>query len=513
MALTEAVDEKTAGQRAAQLELCRRSLAHFVRFFWAEVPPYRPVVWGWHLQYVCERIQRLLEQGHGSLLICMPVGMGKSTVANVLVPTWLWLHDPTFRWVNIAKSPRQASRDSNWSRQLLQRPAFRELAEICGVADQLTLSKSQNEKVNFETEGGAQRQCFSSGSEGVTGANADGLIVDDVLDASEVELGTPEQIGKRIRDVMTRHDDVWLDRLRSRADGDPDKPPGPRLYIMQRLHPNDPAGQLIERAKTDDEIEVIVIPESFRTDVPGGICPADPRTEPGELLLPQFRGQGYKDDVCSKPGGERKYSTRNDQCPQLREGGRMKRAWLQSNQYLDPPEVAAKSCAQIAIYGDCAGLEEVVGEDYTVFQVWGRIGDYKFILDEVRGRWGIGEQVRQALALFAKWPRARVRRFEKAMNGLVLVRRLNAAGYSCDFVTTKGKGKLERAEQLLDSAEAGQIRAPLPEHAPWVTGWENELSGFGVGAPNDDRWDTSAYAVADLEMRGGQMPAVLSGRW
>lgn len=195
------------------------------------------------------------------------------------------------------------------------------------------------------------------------------------------------------------------------------------------------------------------------------------------------------------------------QRPVPAEGGVMKRAWLKHTYEL-PPEQKALECSELVITADCAGMEEIVGDDATVFQCWGRIGEFAILLDQVKGRWGIAEQVQRFVAFCAKWPKATQRRIENAANGMLMLRRLRKQGIAVQAVDGKlaRKNKLERAAALLEAAESGRILVPRREYVgAWIDEWRDELCAFDAsrkaGAVHDDQWDASAYAVAHLAER------------
>lgn len=478
-------------------------LGDFVRAFWTVAQPGRPVVWGWHLDYVCDRIQAHLERGWGTLVVCLPVRGGKSTVVNVLAQAWDWLHRPGTQWVNISKSDANASRDSRRTRKVIQSEAYQRLARLAGVADALAFESDQNEKRNFVNASGGGRQCVTTGGS-ITGADVDRLVVDDALDAKDVEVASPVQATERCAEVVDRFDNIWTDRF-SPVPGLDDHEPGVRLIVAQRLHDHDLPGTLMARKRAGAaDIEVIVIPETFRPDHPDRefFPPTDPRTEAGAFLNPTLRGEATREAVISRPGGARKWATRYEQIPTPKEGGTILREWFGSDRrYRDTPDVQARSCAEQWITIDPAGIGEVTGNDYTRMHVWGRVGEFAFMLDTVGGRWGIGQQQRELQALVARWPKARLRYIERTVNGLGLLKWAPSVGLALVPVDAAGKDKLERAQDFIALAEAGNIRVPLDALAPWVAPVVDEWCGFLAGAANDDHVDAAAYAAMHMTRR------------
>jgi hypothetical protein len=492
-------------------DLCFDDLGEFVYYFWPVAQKGRHVEWGWHLQYICERIQAYLERGYGTLVICMPVGSGKSTIVNTLAQAWHWLRQPNAQWLTVSNA-NNTSRDSLRTRNVVSSPEYLELARMCGRLEDVTLSRSQAEKTNFENNAGGIRHVRSMGA-AITGADADVLGVDDPLDANDVEIGSPAQVKKRLAEVNKKYDGAMTDRLRRRKGMDPDIPAGVRLIIAQRLALGDLPDMMIARrdklqAKRDAGEwvpegaipEVIVLPEEFDPDVPGGVCPADPRTKAGELLQPNFRGRGDLEAERAAPGGERKVATRYNQRPTAKEGGVLKEAFY-STRYSEHPHIKARDCGdRLVATVDCA--EEVgPGHDWTVVQLWGRIGTYLVLLWEWRDRLDITTQP----AFLQRIRRELEEVFqlqgvpfyvEKKSNGASLLK-LRPVDRMIEFKPGL-KSKAERAHGFALKSEARECLLPTEQHGTWdhggVEGTVGEWHGFQAGGSHDDRVDTAAMA-------------------
>lgn len=74
-------------------EMCRRSLAEFVRRAWHESglePVTQPLLWDWPLDAVCEHLEAVSRGKLTRLLINVPPGSLKSLLCNVFWPAWEW---------------------------------------------------------------------------------------------------------------------------------------------------------------------------------------------------------------------------------------------------------------------------------------------------------------------------------------------------------------------------------------------------------------------------------------
>jgi predicted phage terminase large subunit-like protein len=470
-------------RQAARDQLAVANLRDFARQFWHLAHPGREVAWSRYLDVLCDEVQAAFTTP-GALLVCMtPPRCGKSTVVNVLAPAWAWLHRPNGQTLNVSSTARLATRDALKTRNLIGSPEYQRLTRLVGV--EVMLTGSQREKVEYETTAGGRRECIGADS-GATGKGCDVLVMDDLVDAQEATLGSPERIRERMDEVWSKVTETWASRLNPQPGGGR----GSIVCIAQSLHPDDPPHRLAREWGA----RVVCLPMLYDPEHPHRYA-GDWRTEAGELLAPSLRSQAW----CDAERGrlrERTWSTQYQQRPMLIEGGLLQRAWFR--EYRDDPETQARSCAQQIIAVDPAGIVEHVGEDFTVMQVWGRVGEYLFLLDEARGRWGIGEQWRQFQALCAKWPKAGVRVVENTVNGLELVRRCREHGVAVHPVGTGGKDKVERAGDFLWAAESGRIHVPDPRRFPWAADVLDEWIGFKAGAPRDDRVDAAAHAATRL---------------
>ena len=494
---------------AADLAAAYRSFPEFARQFWTIARPGHDPVWDWRFDYTCERTQAVLERGWGTLVMCEPVRSGKSTRYLVLANAWDWLHRPHRQWLTISKSGFNATRDSRLTRKVITSDRYLRLAELAGVRALVELDPSQREKTNFALAGGGQRQTRTNGAD-TTGADADVLGIDDPNDASDAEVGTPQQVARRFDETLTRHDEVWTDRLNPQP-GLVGHEPGIRILSAQRLYPRDLPGVMMERARGGaPDIEVIVIPEEFDRNHPDAefFAPVDPRTKQGEFLNPKLCGPARKAATVSRRRGERKWATRHNQRPSAPEGTKILRSWFDTR-YDMSPEAKANDCADLIITCDPAGFEEVVGNDYTVIDVWGRVGEFYFLIHQARGQWGIGRIEREFYAVCERFQKAQLRLVEKTSNGLLLIPRAAQKGFAVRTVSpsvgggkpTEGQAKEIRAQEFILAAEAGRVVLPSSAVAPWIDNVLDEYVAFGGGGGNDDRVDTAAYAVAHFEGR------------
>lgn len=233
-----------------QLEasLCRDSFQDFVKRFW-DVIVTEPLEWNWHMGVLCDEMQRIAERVFRGedrkydLLINVPPGTSKSTICSRMFPAWVWTRMPTAQMICGCYAYPLALELSRHSRDIITSDKYKRLFPEVQLAD------DQNAKGFFVNKSGGFRLAVGTG--GVAGFHAHFIIIDDPLDpnnvASEAELKSSCEWVKYV--TRTRRVKKSLT---------------PSILIMQRLHQADPAGNMLENAKTDSPIRHICLPAETR---------------------------------------------------------------------------------------------------------------------------------------------------------------------------------------------------------------------------------------------------------
>ena len=483
-------------------EMCYSNLSDFWYWYWPIATGGDIFVSGWHYEYTAQRVQLALDRGWGTIGIAWPFGTGKSTALGRLTHPWEWLHRPNMRWFGVGAS-KSVYDDARKSRDLILSPEYQALCAMAGV--RIDLSKDQNEKKDYTNTEDGQRHSYRTG-DAVIGVNADRLLVDDAINPKKVDRGSPILVGKWLEDAREKWKKDWIDRLRRRGDPDMTRAFGVRFLINQRTARGDLFDMLIEQQKEGrDDIELIVVPEEFDPDVPGGVCPADPRTEPGQLLNPNFRS-AEQIAIYRAESGDRFVSARLNQRPSAVEGGSIKRSFF--TRYAESPMVKFTSIKRLVITLDCAAAKGA-HNDQSVAQLWGAIGSYRVLGWEWAARLDITEQpdwMREiARTVREDWGLDSVPWLvENASNGIELLKRkvvprMLKFNPTPPKGTPKGKAKEVRAHSFAMSAAAGDIQLPLTLYAPWVEDTLDEWHAFGAGGIHDDRVDAAAMACIHFE--------------
>lgn len=230
--------------------ICRADFFEFVKEFWNEVIP-EPPVWNWHIPYLCKQLQQYGERvknripKEDDLIINIPPGTSKSTIATVMFPAWLWTIDPSLRVLTASYSSSLSTDHSVKSRDIIKSDKYIE------YFPEIQIKRDQDNKTHYKNDSGGERYATSVGGT-VTGFHAHVIIVDDPLNpreaASEAERMTANQ---------------WMDVTLSTRKVD--KSITPTILIMQRLHKSDCTGNWIN--KEDKAINHICLPGELSKDV------------------------------------------------------------------------------------------------------------------------------------------------------------------------------------------------------------------------------------------------------
>lgn len=482
---------RTALREAARDERAFRSLRHFVRRAWAIVEPRRPLVWGWHLDLICDALEASYRHETTSdvLVVNIPPRHSKSSIISVLGPAWWWLHHPEAQFLCITKAEKNATRDARHMRRVVTSPWYQRLLQWrarLGDGTAWTMSEDQDRVNYYANSEGGHRLSVTTNTD-ITGVGADFLIIDDPHDAEEVALGTPDRVHRMMDETESRYQEVWISRL---------NPGGRTQIVMQRLHENDLAGRRLRESTTT----ALVLPLEFEADHPYR-HPLDPRRVEGERLCPARFDDDWVAKMKSHPA---KWAGQAQQRPSPRGGGQIKREWL-SRRYGCRPEDWASTADEVWVSADAA-KKAGADADYHAIQVWARQGADRILLDRRHERMTYPDFQLAMDGMIALWrPRTR------GLFGVLVEDTANGTTYlQCraghvDGLTpfhpstdTPGadKSKPARAIYLERAAESGQVLLPSAEVAPWVEEWVHEVITFPGGAHDDD-----VDAASQLHMR------------
>lgn len=389
-------------REAVRLELRARrartwSLARFVRKAWHVLEPSTELVWGRHIDAVCEHLEAVADGRITRIVMNIPPGHMKSLLVRVFFPAWWWLRDPAKRFLGTTYEQTLTVRDALRLRDLVTSDWYQET-----FRPDWSLRADQKAKAQFHTT--AFGYCLSVSVTGATtGKRGDVVLVDDPLD---VRKAWSDADRKTANEYMTK-------TLPTRVN---DPRTGVFILIMQRLHTDDPTEHALRRGW-----EHLCLPTKYEPErhCKTSIGWEDWRTEPGELLFPEMYNEEVVRVFEEDDLGPDEFAGQHQQRPVPPAGNVIKIGWT-DNRYEKLPREAELHGIWEQTWDVKAGSKDPKSS-WVVGQVWCRVGARRYLVDQVRGRWDIEETMAQIRALSARYPQAVRKVIEKKADGRAIV--------------------------------------------------------------------------------------------
>lgn len=463
-------------------ELSKRSFADFVKLAWPIIEPATPLVWGWHLDAVCEHVEALLRGQFPTrrLLIAVPPRTAKSSIASVMSVAWKWGPggSPGYRALCSSYAGGLSTRDAVKCRQLVESPWYRERWP------EVELTHDQNQKTYYTTTKGGMRSATSVGGT-VTGEGGNIVICDDLLSVKHAESEAHR----------AEASDFFWTTLPTRLN---DQRTGAMLVIAQRLHQADTIGEILDREP--EEWEQLVLPMRFEPArrASTSLGWSDPRKEDGELLDPER----FPESVVARLEKTLDYAAAGQlqQRPSPREGGIIKVAYLE-HRY----RTRGERPIRIIQSWDCASKAKE-RNDPSVCITAAQFADRLELWDVDVGRREFPQLLRRAKDLAAAYSPNTILIEDKDAGQQLIQQLRHATTLPVVACNPGGLDKVTRMAAETSYLEAGNLW--LPESAPWVAAFVREATTFPAAA-HDDQVDALSQLLA--WMRTKAMTSMLIG--
>jgi predicted phage terminase large subunit-like protein len=479
--LLRLLEAQEKARNANDASLCRSSFFKFLCYFWDTIIQETPV-YNWHIKYLCDELQAVVERvvrrepKECDVIINIPPGTTKSTIAVQMLQAWAWTIDPSLRFITGSYSEALALEHADYTRDLLRSDKFQALFP------EVQILPSKDLKSNYRVRGGGQRFSTSVGGT-VTGVHAHIICIDDPLNpkmaASKTEL-------KNAND--------WMEKTLSTRKVD--KAVTPIILIMQRLAEDDCTGAIL--AKTDKAVRHICLPADDNWPI-----------KPPELEAKYRENGGLLDPIRLTPEilrdakvdmGTFGYSGQFGQQPVPTSGGIFLREWWKY--YRVAP---AKHSTRIQAWD--TAYESKDGADWSVGSTWDECDSGYYLRDVYRNRVEYPDLKRAVIQQYEKWKPDAVL-VEYMSSGKSIVQDLKRDRRLKVPVIAKKVGardKEQRARAISPLVESGCVF--LPVAAPWLNDFIEEISLFPTGK-HDDQVDTVSHALEYLKLKKGR---VISG--
>ena len=443
--------------------LCQASYAFFVKIFWHVIST-EPLKWNWHMQFLCDELQEAVERvmegkkKKYDLLINISPGTSKSSLCSVLLQAWCWTRMPRMRHICASHTEQLVFDLSRKSRDVVKSKTYQELFPW------VELTETQDSKGHWvNTHKGDRLSCTVSGKTPL-GFHAHVIVVDDPIDPKKAES---ELERTTANDFMDR-------TLSSRK---VDKEVTLTILVMQRLHEDDPAANMLKRKN----VRHICLPAEITND----IKPA---------YLKKYYKDGYMDPHRlgktaldeAKTLGDYYYASQFLQTPTPKGGGMFKVSKIAVVKEVDAPRRFKK----LVRYWDKAAT--MGAGAYTVGTLMGLDHDDRYwVLDVIRERYDSGTREHMIKAIAKKdgkkvWVGLEQ---EPGSGGKEsaegTVRRL--PGYVCHIYKPGGSGKRDESKVGRADPWSSQINSSnvFIVQAGWNEAWLSEHRFFPYGTYKD----------------------------
>lgn len=427
-----------------------------------------------------------------NLMVLMPPRCGKTDLGIKAFVPWASSYFPDSEFILASYGNTLAVENSISCRNVLSADWYRSIVDSqWGARVQMSGERAGGRQDHFYTHQGGAIKSVGRGS-GITGFGAGKLreefggciIIDDLLKANEknspaARREAVDYINGTLKSRRNRHD----------------APATPIVLIMQRLHPEDPAGWLLREER--DQWEVLQIPAHDDKAV----------IWPGRLSLENLRQMEEADPET--------YWAQYMQEPTQSVNVIFKESWWRYWHNLD----AVNSKTTLKFITADTAFKAKDSSDWSVMQCWGCQNTSGIaLIDQVRGRWEFPELLQNAKAFWEKHTDRNLSRtpatefwIEDKASGTSLVQSLrrdvgiNARPWEPTDKTSPDK--VGRAKQCTFPISTGRVAIPhpfLPGYS-WVKGFINEHSAFTHDDSHlfDDQVDTETMAILIWMQRGG----------
>ena len=409
------------------------------------------------LVYVSGIVQEAIAKGNQTVIIEAPPQHGKSMFISEWLPVWFLERWPSKRIILGSYAEGFASK---WGGRV--RDHFLDSEREGGLLT-TRLRRDKGGDGEWETEEGGGMMCVGLQG-GATGNPAELLVVDDPFKNFE------EAMSEVIRDKIFN---TYFSDFRSRV-----QKGGTIIILMTRRHEDD----LIGRLKAQDKnIVSVTLPALAEDDDPLGRAPGAP-------LCPERYDRKTLESLKSHMP-PMLWNALYQQRPSIL-GGNL---FLQKNWRHWDLRILPKAFDQELISMDTA-VEEGDDNDYTVIQHWGRTGPNFYLMAQVRGKWGMDQQLDNLLKFCKDRPKVVTKLIEKKTNGPAIQNLLKKHVSGIIMVEPMGS-KYVRALAVQPYHIAGNIYVPEDDSLyPWVQDLKDEAANFPK-SKKDDQVDTMTQAI------------------
>jgi len=443
---------------------------------------YRDYQINWHHRVLAKYLNDFAQKKILRLIITMPPRHGKSELTSRRLPPLIHGMYPNDEILTVSYNGQLASDMTKDVQRIMDMPEYKEIFPTVRIpndggtggykrtANEHEIMPYQHEDRLWTWHTGSLKSAGVGGS--FTGRGGDWVLIDDPVKNREDA------------DSLTFRESLWKfysSTIRTRLEKN-----ASILLTMTRWHDDDLAGRILNLAKSDkdaDQWTVLSLPAIKEND----LFPEDTRAI-GEVLWPDK--YDLKSMMSTKASiGSRDWQALYQQKPAADGGNIIQEKWFK---FYDKLPDKFDSIIQSWDFA----VKDKATSDFTVGQVWGKIGPDKYFLDQVRGRFDFPTACNKVLMLSEKWPTGIKKLIEAKANGPAIMQTLRKQISGMVEVEPRGD-KISRVHAISPEFESGHVYFPSKAIAPWIGDYINELISFPT-AVHDDQVDASTQAIDEL---------------
>jgi predicted phage terminase large subunit-like protein len=411
-----------------------------------------------HHKVIVEKLEEVEQGNIRRLMIFLPPRHGKSLLTSQFFPAWYLGRHPDCFVITASYGQDLADDFGRRVRNFVSDPLHQAIFPGFHLAEDSTSMR------RFNTTAGGSYYAVGRGGP-ITGRGAHLLIIDDPLkDREEADSPTIR------RTLHEWYSSVAYTRL---------QPGGAIVLIQTRWHQDDLAGRLL-RENSSKGWEIVSLPAIAETD--------ESFRRAGEALWPERFPLSVLEQIRIAIGGSA-WASLYQQRPAAAEGQIFKREWWRF--YRDTPEFS------FVLQSWDTAFKTGEENDYSVCTTWGMAENGYYLLAYWRGRVEFPQLKRMLVGLADEWKPHSILVEDRA-SGQSLIQELQL-GTNLPIIPVKvDSDKLARAQAVTPLIEAGRIF--LPESAPWLREFTDELAAFPTGV-HDDTVDSTSQALNYLRER------------
>jgi predicted phage terminase large subunit-like protein len=443
----------------------RRDLYAFVQAAFPIVAGGQVLQRNWHLEAMTTALTDVIKGKNHRLIITVPPRSLKSICASVALPAFAFGQDPSRNIICVSYSDALARKHGNDCRALMHASIYRR------IFPGTRISSAKDTEAEIRTTAGGSRLTTSVGGT-LTGRGGNLLIIDDPLKPQDAQSESARESLKQW------YSNTLLSRLDHKSEGS-------IIVVMQRLHPDDLVGHLLEQGGWR-HLNLPAIAETECSIALGNNRHHHRRI--GDLLHPDRENQAALDELKTFMGSL-EFSAQYQQAPIPLGGNLIKWSWFK---FYDTPPSPRPGDRLIVSWDTAMSSNQLA--DFSACVVLLVRGETVYILDVLRARLEYPELKRAVLSQHKRWRQIGIAYnllIEKKGSGLSLIQDLYRENIHAIGVDPDGDKIMRMAAQTAP-IEAGAVH--LPWNAPWLDEFKKEALSFPKGR-HDDQIDALSQGL------------------